>query len=240
MRKFVIPVLLIAVWEILALYINAFYFPTLDAIYLQFVQDWPSGQLLLDIRVSLYRLFVGLIISIPLAIIFGSLIGFSKTAQSYCSSSVNAARIIPLAAVVPLVVLVFGINTASVIAMVIMSAIVPTIVITITSISQAVDKYSPLVKNFELPTLTALQKVYFPAASPEIYSGIDLSISMAFRMLIFAECMGVNSGIGYRLIESANYFEYKKVYYLLFVVAIIGAIVGSIVSALRKRALAWM
>lgn len=240
MKKLVLPLILLITWETIARAVGQFYFPPLLDIFNAFLQDVNSGQLLLDLSTSAERLARALCISIPLGVLIGSLVGANKTVKDFTLPTINALRVIPPSALIPLVIMFIGVNTNSVIFMICISSIVPVMIATIDAIEQSVEKYRVLVQNLELNFITAVRKIYLPSAMPAMITGTDLSLTMGFRMLIFAEFMGVNSGIGFRLSESGTYLSYARVYYLLIVLSIFGLLIFTSMKHIKKRVLKWM
>lgn len=241
MIKLLFPLCLVACWQLLASYFNVYYFPSLGQIFDAFWKTvTTSDELTVDMMSSFWRLSIGLLISIPMSIALGTLIGINKTAKSLLIGSVNYLRSMPITALAPLIIMTFGITDAAAVAIVFIASAVPTLVITIDSVEMTVDKFRPLIQNFELPWWKAIGSVILPGASPGILTGIDLSINSAFKMLIVAELFGSSSGLGFRLMDSSHYLDFSKAYYLLIVIGFLGLAIASITSYSRQKLLKWV
>ena len=240
MIKSVFPIFLIACWQITAITLNVHYFPTFEQIGAAFIKTWTtSNEIEMDIFASLSRLAIGLSISIPLAIAIGTLIGLNKQVKNLLTGTINCLRAMPITALTPLITMICGITEAASIVIVILVSAIPTLVVTVDSVEQTIEKYRPLIRNFELTWFAAIFKVILPGSMPAILSGIDISINSAFKMLILAELLGSASGLGYRLIDSSHYLDFDKTYYLLLTIGLLGLAIASLTSFIRKKLLRW-
>ena len=239
MKKLVFPAFLLICWEITARSVGKFYFPTLSVIFETFMEDVVSGQLLIDIATSGERFILGLMISLPVGILIGTTIGINKTLKEFVQPTLNGLRVVPPSSLIPLIIMLIGVSSKSVLFMIFISSVIPILVASIDGISSSVDRFKTLVENLELSTFTAVKDVYLPAAMPQVLIGADLSVTMAFRMLVFSEFMGVNSGIGFRLLESATFLSYSRVYYLLLVLSLLGAAIFYGMNGFKNRVIRW-
>lgn len=240
MIKVVFPIFLVICWQVTASILNVHYFPTIEQIFAAFVKTWTtSNEIEMDVIASLSRLAIGLSISIPFSIALGTLIGLNKKIKDLLIGSINCLRAMPITALTPLITMICGITEAASIFIVFLVSAVPTLVVTIDSVEQTIEKYRPLIRNFELSWPSAIAKVILPGSMPAILSGIDISINSAFKMLILAELLGSASGLGYRLIDSSHYLDFDKTYYLLLVIGFLGLMIATLTSFTRKKILSW-
>lgn len=231
---------MLVIWQILASTLHFHYFPTIDAIVSSFINDIGSGEILSDVIVSFSRCLIGLGCSILVGISVGTAIGMNNYIKQLFMPTINGIRSMPITALIPLIIMAFGMTETATFVVLLLTATIPVLITTIDGISAANKKYYPLIANLELGNFKAITKVLLPASMPSIMSGIDISVNAGFKMLILAELMGTNAGIGFRLMEASHYLEYTKVYYLLFVISVMGITVTSIHNLLKDRVLKWV
>jgi ABC-type nitrate/sulfonate/bicarbonate transport system permease component len=110
---------------------------------------------------------------------------------------------------------------------------------TIDAVTQTANSYKTLIENLELSTVDAFRKVLLPGAMPGILTGIDTGITIAFKFLIIVEVFG-NSGIGFRIGNSADHMAYLTSYALLIWIGAIGMVLFGTLQWAKKRILHWM
>jgi ABC-type nitrate/sulfonate/bicarbonate transport system permease component len=216
------------------------YYPTPEVVAHAFMKDFLSGDLFSDAGISFLRLVVSWFISIPLGMCLGFFIGKSPIIKKLLLPTISALKAIPIVAAFPLIIMTFGMTEKAAIFIIVFTSIVPIIVATVDGVSDAFEKYNPLIKNLELGFFASTFKVLIPAAMSTIFSSIDASVSISLRMLILAEIMGVPSGIGYRIMEATQFVDFGRMYYLLLFTAAVGILVTMVYASIRKRILVWM
>ena len=240
MIRLVFPIFLLICWQITALTLNVHYFPPIEQIFGSFWKTWTTtNEIETDVISSLTRLLIGLGIAIPSAISAGILIGLNKTVKEMLMGSINCLRAMPITALTPLIIMICGITDAAAIMVVILASAVPTLIVTIDGVELTIEKYRPLIRNFELSWFQAIFKVIIPGSAPGILSGVDLSVNASFKMLILAELLGASSGLGFRLMDSSHYLDFDKAYYLLLLIGLLGLTIATITTYVRQRILKW-
>lgn len=240
MKRFVVPIALLTIWEISSRFFNFFFFPTASSAFKTLFDVLLSGELFGDTLVSVMRLVVSSSLAIPIAICLGIGIAISDKINEMVMPTVNAIRVVPASALLPIIILVFGLNEISTILLLSFVCFIPVLLATIDGVRQQYQQYSPLINNLDLSLLDAIKKVFIPGAMPSILTGIDIGVPAVFKFLIIAEAFGATAGIGYRLSESADYLQYSKAYALLLWTGAIGILVSFVLSSAKSRLLRWM
>lgn len=238
--KLTIPVATLVIWLLASVAINAHYFPGPIDVFSTLINDIPSGELITDVLSSAKRLFLGCSLGIIVAIVLGIVFGLFDKARVMLMPTLNALRAMPVIALFPLIIMIFGITEATSIFIVAFVAAIPTLILTIDGVQQTRSEYSSLINNTTLSNSALIRHVLLPGAMPNILSGLDLSINQAFKVLILAELMGVNSGLGFRISEASEFLNYPKVYYLLIVIGFFALALNIAHSRFARRMLRWM
>ena len=236
----IVPILLLFFWWMLSTSVNKFYLPTPLNTFSEFIEIASNGELIEDILSSLSRLGIGLAISIIPAIILGIIIGINKTISKLFLPSVNGFRVIPITALLPVIIMAFGFSNWAVLSVIFLAAFFPTIIATAHAVENISTTYSNIINDFNLSVVKSFTKILIPGAMPGILTGIDLSINSAFRMMVVSELFGSPNGLGFRLMDSSQFLNFKKIYALMIVIAILGFLITMIFNSFKKYLLRWI
>ena len=237
--RFLVPLLALVIWQISAAMMHAHYFPTPTIAVAALIEDFSTGELIKDVYSSAYRFVIGVSIGIAASITIGTLIGRFEYVRNLLMPTLDGLRAMPVVALFPLIVMLFGINETTAIFIIAFVSFVPTLVTTVDGVQETFKKYRPLITNLDISFFSSVRKILIPGALPVILSGVDLSVNQAFKALILAELLGVHSGVGYRLSEAAEFLNYNKVYYLLILIGFIGVAISFTFGRVRSFILKW-
>jgi NitT/TauT family transport system permease protein len=211
-------------WEILvrAGVLQSAYLPPPTVIGVRTVELIHSGVLLREMAISLGRIGVGFVLAVLLGMTLAVLCNTFRTAEYAISPLVELGRGIAPLALLPAFMLIFGIGFASKVAMILWVAWVPVFLNTLHGM-QSVDP--TLVKAARSIGSTRLQiaiKCILPSATPFILAGLRLGIGSAFLVLVAAEMLGANSGLGFYILETAQTFKIVEMYSAIVVIGLLG------------------
>lgn len=204
-----------------------------------FVKELMAGRLLVNIGVSLLRIFLGFFLGLIAAIPVAFLLGWYKTFRMIVEPWIQFLRTIPPIALIPLVIVAFGIGTPAKVA-VIFFAVFLVMVITIYQGVTNVD--FTLIKAAKV--LGAKDKdvffeVVIPASFPYILVGIRLGLAAALTTLVAAELTGASNGLGNMIQEASLYFNMDVVILGIVIIGIIGFIFDKLVLWIEKKLTGW-
>jgi NitT/TauT family transport system permease protein len=201
--------------------------------------DIANGKLLVNTKVSLIRVFggfgLGVIASIPVAF----LLGWYKPFRLIVEPWIQFFRTIPPIALIPLVIVIFGIGTSAKIA-IIFFAVFLVMVVTIYQGVRNVD--ATLIKAARVLDATAKDiflDVIVPASFHYILVGIRLGLATALTTLVAAELTGASQGLGNMIQEAALYFNMGEVILGIITIGVIGFITDKTVLFLEKKLTGW-
>jgi NitT/TauT family transport system permease protein len=204
-----------------------------------FVKELMTGRLLENIQVSLLRIFLGFFLGVVVAIPIAFLLGWYKLFRSIVEPWIQFLRTIPPIALIPLVIVIFGIDTAAKVAIIFFAVFLVMVI----SIYQGVKNVDyTLIKAARV--LGANDKDIFfdvvvPASFPYILVGIRLGVAAALTTLVAAELTGASRGLGNMIQEAALYFEMDIVLLGIVIIGIIGFILDKFVLFLERKLTGW-
>ncbi|MEP9352249.1 ABC transporter permease [Xanthobacter sp. KR7-65] len=235
------PILLLVVWEILARFhiINPLFFPTPSSIAAKFMQLAGTGELWVNIGVSLRRLFWGFVIGGIPALVLGIVMGLSRPVRLFVNPLVASTYPIPKSALLPLVLLIFGLDENSKIAMVAMGVFYPVLMNSVTGVLQIPRIYFDVGKNFGASRWKIFLTIALPGAAPFIFTGIKLGVGMGLILISIAEMVGASSGLGYMIWNAWQLMDVETMYVGLFIIAFLGFVFSLFLDEAERWLLPW-
>lgn len=239
--SWIAPVLLIIVWEALAQagWLSPQVLPAPSKVLRTAWKLTLSGALLTDLGVSLLRAAGGFVIGGSIGFILGTLVGFSRIAEALIDRSVQMLRAIPFLAVVPLVIVWFGVGEGQKIFLVSLGVAFPIYINTTLGIRQIDPKLLELGRVQGLSTLQLIKRIILPGALPSILTGVRYSLATAWLALVVAETVGAQSGLGFLAMDAREFLRTDVIVLTIVIYALIGVAADSIARLLERRLLAW-
>jgi sulfonate transport system permease protein len=198
-----------------------------------------SGSLLNDLGVSMLRAAAGFVIGGSIGFALGTLVGFSRFAQALIDRSVQMIRAIPFLALVPLVIVWFGVGEAEKIFLVALGVAFPIYINTTLGIRQVDPKLLELGRVQGLGTWQLIRRIILPGALPSILTGVRYSLATAWLALVVAETIGAQSGLGFLAMDAREFLRTDVIVLTIVIYALIGVLADSTARWLERRLLAW-
>ena len=235
------PLLLLGLWELCARtgLINQQFFPAPTSVVAYLVELMGSGKLFEDIRVSLTRLGVGLVLGGIPGILIGLAVGLFRNVRAAIEPLISATYPIPKSSLLPLILLIFGLGEASKIVIVAIGVFYPIVINTAAGVAQIAPIYLDVGRNFGASRWNLFRTIAFPGALPLIMTGIKLGAGMGLVLIAIAEMVGAKSGLGYRIWNSWELFDVEGMYVGLFVIAIIGFVMNALLDMVERAVVPW-
>ena len=181
-----------------------------------------QGTLLDAVTVSLERLFVGLGLATVFGIALGLLLGWLKWAEQLTSVPVQFLRMVSPLAWMPVAVVVFGIGTPPVVFLIFIAAIWPIALATSSGVRQLEPKWHLLAKSFGATAWERLVHVVVPGIRANVLTGIRLALAVSWIVLVPAEMLGVDSGLGYSILNSRDQLAYDQLAAIMLTIGVLG------------------
>jgi ABC-type nitrate/sulfonate/bicarbonate transport system permease component len=235
------PALLLLLWEgcVRLGWIDQRFFPAPTTIMASFVQLARSGELWVNLSASLLRLFWGgLLGGIP-ALLLGLAMGLYRPVRALVDPLVAATYPVPKSAILPLILLIFGLGEASKIAMVALGVFYPVIINTTAGVLEIDRIYLDVGKNFGAGRWQTFRTIALPGAAPLIMAGVKLGAGLGLVLIAIAEMVGAQSGIGYMIWNAWQLMAVDTMFVGLIVIALLGFAFNWALDEVERWLLPW-
>lgn len=231
--------LILIVWQIVGPFINPIFFTYPTKIAEAFYTTTISGELPYflgqSLEVMIYGLTTALIVGIPLGIAMARI----RWLDWALDLPINALYATPLVAVVPLLVLWFGIYLKAKIIVVFLFAVFPVLINTYQGVRECDKNMLEVAHSFRSSEWRVWQDVLLPFAVPYIIAGIRLAIGRGLIGMIIAEFYTTISGLGFMITRYANVFEMDKTFVPVIVLMVLGVSLTSLLKWFGRRIAPW-
>lgn len=235
------PLALLLLWELSARTgaIDTRFFPAPTSIVKQAADLTASGELWGHLSASLQRLLWGSLLGGIPALLLGIAMGLYRPVRSAIDPLISATYPVPKSAILPLILLIFGLGEASKIVMVALGVFFPVVINTISGVMQIDKIYLDVGKNFRASRWQTFRTVALPGALPSIMAGIKLGIGMGLILIAIAEMVGAKTGIGFMIWDAWQILSVETMYVGLIVISILGFLLTLILNEIEGFILPW-
>lgn len=213
--------------------------PPFSKVVYAFFQLILSGEMLTDVLISLQRALLGFGIALIIAVPLGLIIGWFDRVEKFLDPLLQTFRQTSALALLPVFILIFGIGEVSKVAIIFWGVQWPILLNTISGVKTVDPILIKSARSMGASPITLFVKVILPGAFPSIFTGIRLSATSAILILIAAEMIGANSGLGFLIYESQVKIEIPNMYAAILSIAILGLVVNYLLVLLGKRIMRW-
>mgnify|MGYP001249733270 CR=1 FL=1 len=237
----IIPIILIGSWQLFSSLgiLSARVLPNPLDILSAATELILNGQLFSDVWISTKRAFWGFIIGGGIGFLFGLINGLSKTSEGLFDSSIQMIRNIPHLALIPIVILWFGIGEEAKLFLVALGTFFPIYLNTFHGIRSVDKSLIEMAYVYELKGFSLFWHVIFPAALPSILVGVRYALGITWVTLIVAETIASDSGIGYMAMNAREFMQLDVVVLSIMLYALLGKLSDVTAKAAEKRFLKW-
>lgn len=235
------PIFLLLLWEFLSQtgLVDIRFFPPPSAIVHTFWEMMMNGILAEHVGISLYRIFLGFLLGVIPGVIIGLLMGLYSPIRHFISPIVMALMPIPTLALLPIIIILFGIGDLSKVITIAGSVFFPVVINTVAGVTTIDTIYLDVAKNYGAGRLNFFLKIAFPGALPVMLEGIQMGQAIALLTIVAAEMMGATSGIGFLIWTSYKAFLLQEMYVGLILISFFGYLFSLLLRGVQKKMLPW-
>jgi len=213
--------------------------PRPSAVFATFQDLIDTGLLWKHMLPSLSRLAVGTTMGVSIGIGVGVLIGLFSLIRAGLIPLVAALFPIPKIALLPLFVIWFGIDEGSKYALIALGTFTPTVVSTYGAVDNVDRTLIRMGQSFGLSWFSIVRKIVLPGALPGILSGLRVSVAIGIILLVAAEMLGAQYGIGAYILEAGSLYDLERLFAGVVILSALGVITSGLIGWVERRVLAW-
>lgn len=236
-----IVVVALAAWEVFsrAGVLSELNFPAPSKIAATLGRLVATGDLMAHLGATLSRLALGFILGGVPGVVLGLLMGWSRRLRTIVDPLIAAFHPVPKIAVLPLVMLVFGIGEFSKIFLIGVSAFFPMVISAAAGVRQISPIHYEVAASYDASPFKVLSRVVLPGSLPLLLSGARLAVNVALVICVAAEMVAAKSGLGTMIWFAWETMRTEELYASILVVAVLGTTFNLLLEALRRRLVPW-
>jgi len=232
----VAPLGVFVLWEVLAdvHVIDTRFFPAPSSIAGTFGMLAANGQLEANTFISLERLFWGFLLGAVPALVIGLTMGLYRPVRTLVEPLILGTYPVPKSAILPLILLIFGLGEPSKIVMVAIGVFYPVVINTVSGVLQIPQIYLDVGHNFGASRWKMFTTIALPGALPFIMTGIKLGAGMGLILIAIAEMIGAQSGLGYMIWNAWQILSVNTMYVGLIMIAVLGFVLTLAINEIER------
>ena len=234
-----LPLILLAWWWIATSGAANFFVPTPAKLAETFVDTWMGEKLLTDVLPSVIRLVVGVLAAIVLGIGLGLAVGLNRTMRAVTEPVFEFFRALPPPVLVPVLMLLVGINDGMKIAVIISGCIWPVLLNTIEAVRSIDPVQNETSRSYGISGFSRIRYQVLPSATPTIMAGVRQCLSIGLILMVISEMFASSSGLGFTIVQFQRSFAVPEMWSGIVVLGLIGVALSFIFQWCERRVLRW-
>lgn len=236
-----VPILFIVLWQIVASagLIDQRFFPPPTKVAAAAVDMVSDGTLQINAWDTLRRILIGFFFGVVSGAFVGLIMGMSSLVRAALDPILTALYMVPKLALLPLFLLIFGIGELSFIALITVTVFFFVWLSTMAAFVSVPENYREVARSFNATPFQKFRHVLLPAALPDIFVSLRLSIGVAVLVVVGIEFVQSSSGLGWMIWNSWQLFQAPRMYVGIVMVAVMGVILTALVRWIGRMAIPW-
>lgn len=232
--------LVLLLWILVDRFFAPFFIPNPSNTLKEFTLLIGNGELVINLLISLTRALVGFSLASLFAVSIGIFIGWNKNIYLYFEPFIEFFRALPMVAIIPYVIFILGIGEVSKFFIISFACFWPIFINTIHGVKDIDPILLKVAKTMNLKPVELFYKIVLPATSPSIFTGMKISLPISLILMVTAEMMAGNSGLGFMIVEGQRTLNIEKMTIGILTVGLLGYLLNKIIFLIiDKRLLKW-
>ena len=233
--------LLVGVWQLAAQaeLISPVFFPAPLRSFESLWEQMASADFWSAFRQTLARLAIGFVIASVSGVALGAAIGLSPQLRTFVEPTLELIRPLPASAMVPVFVLLIGLNDRMIIAVIVFSSLWPVLLNTVHGFKTIEPRLLELARILRLSRLEMVWKIALPNALPDIFAGLRLALTVSLILAVVAEMLAGTVGLGQNITLAARSFRSADLYAGIIVLGAVGYLSNIILERVEQYMLRW-
>ncbi len=199
-----------------------------------------DGDLAGDVGISVYRVVTGWALSAVLALPLGLLIGSYRAVQALLEPLTDFIRYMPAVAFIPLVMLWFGIEESSKVAVIFIGTFFQMVLMVAEDVKRVPMSQVEAAQTMGATRRELLEQVILPSAKPALLDTLRITMGWAWTYLVVAELVAANSGLGYSILKAQRYLQTDQIFAGILIIGAIGLAMDQGFRWLHRKAFPWL
>jgi sulfonate transport system permease protein len=231
----------VALWQLIAnlRLVSPVFLPGPDRAWAALLRGFARGDLLEKLDGTLWHMALGWFLASLAGIFVGALVGSSRAMRSYVAPTLEFLRPLPVSAIIPVAIALFGLTQSMALFVIAFGAIWPTLLATVHGFAAVEPRLYEVARVLHLSRLAVIFKIALPSASPDILSGMRLSLTVALILSVVCEMLAGLDGLGHWVLLSARSFRSADLFAGVILLGAIGYATALMLSAFERRLLVW-
>lgn len=201
--------------------------------------DLMQTRLPHDILMSTQRVVLGVFLGIVLAVPVGFLLGWYKSVRSFVDPVINFFRALPPIALIPLVIVYFGIGESAKIAILFYASFFAGVIVMYEGIAQINPIFVRVSRTLGASDAEIFRRVIVPLTVPHMLTALRVALGVAWATLVASELIAAQQGLGALIQDASSFFQLEIIYVGIICIGLIALIMDLTLRALTRRLLAW-
>ena len=231
----------VGLWQVIAKLklVSPVFLPGPDRAWSSLIRGFASGDLWNMLLGTLGHMAFGWFIASIAGIGLGTMIGSSRTMRRYVAPSLEFLRPLPVSAIIPVAIALLGLTRSMALSVIAFGAVWPMLLATIHGFAAVEPRLYEVARSLHLSRAAVIFKIALPSASPDILSGMRLSLTVALILSVVCEILAGLDGLGHWVLLSARAFRSADLFAGVMLLGVIGYLTALAMSIAEKRLLRW-
>jgi NitT/TauT family transport system permease protein len=232
---------IVGMWYALAYsgLINEALIPKPHVVAARFWELLTQARLPLDIWMSTQRVFLGVAAGITLAVPVGFVLGWYRQIRTFIDPLINFFRALPPIALIPLVIVYFGIGESAKVAILFYASFFAGVIVMYEGVAQISPIYVRVARTLGATDGEVFRKVILPLAVPHILTALRVSLGVAWATLVASELIAAQQGLGALIQNASSFFQLDIIYVGIICIGLIALVMDLALRAASRRLVAW-
>lgn len=234
-----LPAILVFWWYLGSKGTDSFFVPVPGELVQTFIDTWVGDRFFTDVLPSVRRLIIGVLSAIILGILLGLLVGMNRTARAITEPVFEFFRALPPPVLIPVLMLLVGINDGMKVAVIISGAIWPVLLNTIEGVRSIDPVQNETSRSYGISGFSRIRYQVLPSATPTIMAGVRQCLSIGLILMVISEMFASSSGLGFTIVQFQRSFAVPEMWSGIVVLGLVGVLMSFIFQWTERRILRW-
>jgi ABC-type nitrate/sulfonate/bicarbonate transport system permease component len=234
-----LPALLVTIWWATSSTSTNFFLPKPVPLVSTFAETWVGERIFSDVLPSIGRLLGGVAMAILLGVLGGLLIGSVRWLRELTEPILEFFRAIPPPVLVPVLILLLGVNDSMKITVIVSGCIWPVLLNTIEGVRAIDSVLTDSARTYGITGRARVRYLVLPSAGPQIMAGVRQCLSLGLILMVISEMFASSSGLGFTIVQFQRSFAVPEMWSGIVLLGLIGVVMSFIFQWAERRVLRW-